>query len=419
MKRSLSGFVASAAICAAVFSPAMGQDAPPPTADQLARAYAEDQLNIEQCGVPRNAADEYRAAPMYPDQTRAPRVVTQQDYKVDVVASGLPHAWALAFLPSGNMLVTIRAEGLRTISPDGTVSDLLAGTPAIKTPIRLFGMHDVILDADFANNRTIYLAYVTQVEGGRPNTGYVASAKLSADEKSVTDYTILKEGAFTPRRVVQGRDGTLMVITADIITPYRSAQDVKSPQGKVLRINTDGTVPQDNPYTDEEGADPSVWAVGFRDAQGMDLDPETGDLWIIENHPRGGDELNVVHAGENHGFPLISYGRDNNGDLLNGGKTAQDGLEQPVHFWTPSIAFSGMAFYTGDGIPEWKGNAFMGGLSGLQLVRVVLEDGRVVAEEKLLRERCERVRDVRMGPDGNLYVVTDAGAGNILRISPE
>lgn len=405
------------ALCACLTGPTLAQNAPPPpTPEQLELMRAEDQLGLETCGVPRNASDDYRPAPLLPDQTKAPRITTQTPFDVEVVATGLAHAWGLAFLPDGDMLVTIRGEGLRTVSPDGEVSDLIAGTPAIKTPIRLFGMHDVILDRDFATNRRIYLAYITQVEDGRPNTGYIASARLSEDKSEVTDYMILKEGAFTPRRIVQAEDGSLLAVTADIITPYVAAQSMSSAQGKIIRLNTDGSVPADNPFISNLVADKSIYALGFRDTQGMAFHPETGELWIIENHPRGGDELNRVRAGENHGFPLISYGRDNNGEVLGEGKTQEQGLEQPVYFWNPSIAFSGLAFYTGDAIPEWKGDAFMGGLSGLQLVRVKMENGRVVGEEKLLRDRCERMRDVRMGPDGHLYVVTDAEQGNILRI---
>jgi glucose/arabinose dehydrogenase len=408
------------AMCASIAVPALAQIAPPqPTPEQLAKTAAEDQLGDQKCGVPRNAGDDYRPAPMYPDQTRAPRVASTQKYKVDSIASGLQNAWGLAFLPSGNMLVTIRAQGLKTIAPDGKVSELLAGTPAIKTPVRLFGMHDVVLDRNFASNRTIYLAYVTTPEGGA-NSGYVASARLSVDEKSITDLKVLKEGAgFVPRRIVQGRDGTLFVITADVITPYNAAQSLKSPNGKVLRINTDGSIPNDNPFVSNKDADPSVYALGVRDPQGMAFRPSDGELYIIENEPRGGDELNIIKAGKNYGFPLISYGRDNDGKLLNGGKTAQDGLEQPVHFWTPSVAFSGMTFYSGDKLPGWNNSVFMGGLSGQQLVRLEMNSqGRVIGEEKLLRDRCKRIRDVRQGPDGNIYVLTDDANGEILRISP-
>jgi len=419
MKRSklLVALMMSAALAA----PSFAQVAPPPpTPEQLAKAAAEDQLGDQKCGIPRNAADEYRPAPMYPDQTRAHRVVSTQKYKVETVASGLQNAWGMVFLPSGNMLVTIRGQGLKTVAPDGKVSDLLTGTPAIKTPIRLFGMHDVVLDRDFAKNRTVYLAYVTQVEGGAPNTGYLVSAKLAADEKSVTDLKVLKEGAgFVPRRVVQGKDGTLFVITADVITPYNAAQSLKSPNGKVLRINTDGSIPKDNPFVSNADADPSVYALGVRDPQGMAFSPVNGELYIIENEPRGGDELNVIKAGKNYGFPLISYGRDNDGKLLNGGKTAQDGLEQPVHFWTPSVAFSGMTIYSGDKLPGWKNSIFVGGLSGQQVVRLELnEEGRVTGEEKMLRDRCKRFRDIRQGPDGLIYLLTDDANGEILRLAP-
>jgi glucose/arabinose dehydrogenase len=166
-------------------------------------------------------------------------------------------------------------------------------------------------------------------------------------------------------------------------------------------------------------ADPSVYALGLRDTQGIAFHPETGEPWVIENEPRGGDELNLIKPGRNYCFPLISYGRDNDGKLLNDGKTSQDGLEQPVHFWTPSVAFSGMAFYSGDKLPEWKGDVFMGGLSGMQLVRLELnKNGRVIGEEKLLRDHCKRIRDVRQGPDGLLYVLTDDANGEILRLAP-
>ncbi len=409
------------AMTAALFIaiPASAQFAPPPpTPEQLVRTAQEDQLNDQKCGVPRNAGDDYRPAPMFPDQTRAPRVASTQKYKVETVASGLQNAWGLAFLPSGNLLVTIRAQGLRTVTPDGKVSDVLPGTPAIRNAVRLFGMHDVALDRNFASNRTIYLAYVTTPEGGA-SAGYVASARLSADENSITDLKVLKEAAgFVPRRIVQARDGTLFVITADIITPYNAAQSLKSPNGKVLRINTDGSIPKDNPFVSNADADPSVYALGVRDPQGIAFNG-VGDLYIIENEPRGGDELNLVKPGRNYGFPLISYGRDNDGKLLNGGKTAQDGLEQPIHFWTPSVAFSGMTFYSGDKLPGWKNSVFMGGLSGQQLVRLEMNDrGRVIAEEKMLRDRCKRIRDVRQGPDGLLYLLTDDANGEILRLSP-
>jgi aldose sugar dehydrogenase len=418
MIKARLGFALAAVL--ALAAPALAQNAPPkPSADQLAAVFKEDQLSDEKCGAPRNAGDEYRPAPLMADQTRAPRITTKQKFHVETVAKGLPNAWGFAFLPSGNILVTIRGSGLRIITPDGKVSDTLPGSPFIKSSIPLFGMHDVVLDKDFAKTRTIYLAYVSTPAGGG-NTGYIASAKLAADDKSITDLRVLKEETgMVPRRVVQAKDGSLFAITADIITPYISAQSPKSPNGKVLHINADGTAPKTNPYFSTADADPTVYAVGVRDPQGMALRPGTNDLWIIENEPRGGDELNRIQLGKNYGFPLISYGRDNDGKLLNNGLTKQDGLEQPVYFWTPSVAFAGMAFYTGDKMPGWKNSVFMGGLSGMQLVRLQLNAaGRVVGEEKLLRDRCERFRDVREGPDGLIYVLTDAPAGELLRLSP-
>ena len=412
MKHLLLALGAGALLSAPVFA----QISPPkPTAEQLAKVYEEDQLSLEKCGVPRNAGDDYRPTPLLPDQTRAHRVTTDQKFHVETVAKGLVNPWALAFLPSGNYLVTIRKEGLRTVTPDGKISDPIAGTPVIKNAVPLFGMHEVILDRDFASNRTIYLAYVTTSPTGAAHTGYIASAKLSSDETSLTDYTILKEGPI-PRRILQDKDGSLFVITADIITPYVSAQSLASGAGKVLHINTNGTPRGDNPFAWNSKADPSIYALGVRDPQSMAFHPITGDLWIVENEPRGGDELNIIKPGKNYGFPLISYGRDNDGKLLNGGLTQKAGLEQPIYFWTPSVAFSGMTFYTGDKLPKWKNSIFAGGLSGMQLVRLELSaEGRVVGEEKLLRDLCRRIRDVRQGPDGNIYVIPDHADGEILR----
>lgn len=415
MKRLLLALAASACFV----TPAFGQAGPKPTPEQLAKTYEEDQLSLEKCGVPRNAADDYRPTPLMSDQTRAPRLASTQKFSVETVATGLPNAWGFAFLPSGNIIVTIRGSGLRIIHPDGKVSETLTGSPYIKSSIPLFGMHDVVLDKEFAKNRTIYLAYVSTPAGGG-GTGYIAKAKLSADEQSITDLHVLKQEAnMVPRRILQAKDGSLFVITADILTPYVSARSLKSPNGKVLRINTDGTTPKSNPYLADETADPTIYATGVRDPQGMVFKPGTQDIWIIENEPRGGDELNKIQRGKDYGFPTISYGRDNDGKLLNNGLTKQDGLEQPVYFWTPSVAFSGMTWLSGNKYPGWKNSIFMGGLSGQQVVRVEMNaQGRVIGEEKLLRDRCQRFRDIRQGPDGLLYVLTDAPAGELLRIVP-
>jgi glucose/arabinose dehydrogenase len=230
---------------------------------------------------------------------------------------------------------------------------------------------------------------------------------------------VLREGRMMPRRIVQARDGSLLVLSAEVASGGPTPQSLQSLMGKVLRINRDGSIPKDNPFVKQADADPALYAIGFRDQQGATLHPKTGELWTVENEPRGGDELNIVRAGRNYGFPVISYGRENNGNLINGGKTVQEGMEQPLYYWTPSVALSGMIFYTGNKLPGWKNSIFAGGLSGLQLVRLEMDGDRVIAEEKLLRDRCKRVRDVRQGPDGLIYVITDDENGEILRIGPE
>jgi glucose/arabinose dehydrogenase len=401
-------------------APVLAQIAPPrPTPEQLEAAIKEDQLGDEKCGTPRNAADEYRPTPSFPGQTRAPRVSGKQPYKVEVVASGLAHPFALAFLPGGRMLVTIRSGGMRMVSGDGVVSEPLGGVPVITNPPRLGGMQDVILDQNFAKNRTLYFSYAVTAEGGNGTLGRILSAKLAKDAKSIDEVKMLREGPMLPRRIVQARDGTLFILSAEVASGGPNPQSLQSLLGKVLRINSDGTIPKDNPFLQQADADPALYAIGFRDSQGAALHPQTGELWTVENEPRGGDELNVVRAGKNYGFPIISYGRENNGNLINGGKTVQDGMEQPLYYWTPSVALSGMIFYTGNKLPGWKNNIFAGGLSGLQLVRLEIEGERVLAEEKLLRDRCRRMRDVRQGPDGLIYVITDDDNGEILRIGPD
>jgi glucose/arabinose dehydrogenase len=416
--RSLNWLVTMAS--ALLAAPVVAQSVPPrPTPEQLEAVMKEDQLGDAQCGIPRNAADEYRPTPAFPGQTRAVRVSGKQPYVVEVVATGLDRPFALAFLPSGRMLVTIRSGGMRTVTPAGQVSEPLAGTPTIVNPPRLGGMQDVILDRSFARNRTLYFSYAVRGETETEILGYVASARLAKDEKSIDNVKVLREGKMLPRRIVQARDGTLLILSAEVASGGPNPQSLQSLLGKVLRIRTDGTIPKDNPFRETPDADPTLYAVGFRDSQGAALHPKTGELWTVENEPRGGDELNIVRAGKNYGFPIISYGRENNGNLINGGKTQEEGMEQPLYYWTPSVALSGMMFYTGDKLPGWKNSIFIGGLSGLQVVRLEINDERVVGEEKLLRDRCRRFRDVRQGPDGLIYLITDDANGEILRLAPE
>ena len=423
-------FAAAASLAALSFAATAGSQtatapAAAPTPPQAAPAAPTfltrsnaDQLGDPSCGPARNAADNYYAPAMYPDQNRAPRVSGKQAFKVEVIASHLDHPWALAILPDGKMLVNIRAGGMRIVSQDGTVSEPLAGTPEIKT-VFLSAMYDVRLDKDFARNRILYFGYVSRADVGNDAIGRIVRARLSDDDRSLEDSKVIHEAVgFVPRRIVHAPDGTLMITGGEIASGGPNPQSLKSERGKVLRINTDGSIPKDNPYLNNPDADPALYAIGFRDQEGAQIDPATGKLWTVMNGPRGGDELNLIKPGHNYGFPLMSYGRENGGALINGGKTSGEGLEQPVYFWTPSIAPSGLTFYTGKALPGWKGDIFVGAMSGQQLVRLEMKNGRVVGEEKLLRDRCVRFRDVRQGPDGLIYITTDETNGQILRLAP-
>ncbi|WP_293900912.1 PQQ-dependent sugar dehydrogenase [Phenylobacterium sp.] len=370
------------------------------------------------CGKNRNAADGYAPAPAFPGQTRAPKAPARQPFTVETVAK-IDRPWGMAILPNGQLLVAIRAGGMRIVDPDGKVSEPLANVPAIQNA-RLSALYDVSLDRDFAKTRTIYFGYVTKADTGTAAVGRIAKARLSADEKSLENVTTLREGAdIVPRRIVQAPDGTLLIPSAVIDSGGPNPQALDSQLGKILRINTDGTIPKNNPFLKDPKANPALYALGFRDVHGAAFDPKTGKLWVAENTPMGGDELNLIRAGGNYGFPIISYGRENSGALIDGGKTAEAGMEQPVYYWNPSIAPSGMLFYTGAALPGWKGSVFIGGLSGQQLVRLEMKNGKVTGEEKLLMDTCHRIKTVAQGPDGLIYLATDEPKGaEILRLKP-
>jgi aldose sugar dehydrogenase len=307
---------------------------------------------------------------------------------------------------------------MRIVEGSGKVSEPLAGVPAIN-PARLSALYDVSLDRDFAKTRTIYFGYVTRADTGTGPVGRIARARLSADEKALEDVRVIREGAdIVPRRIVQARDGTLLIPSAVIDSGGPNPQSLESQLGKILRINADGSIPKDNPFLKDPKANPAIYALGFRDPHGAAIDPRTGQLWVAENTPMGGDELNLIRPGANYGFPIISYGRENSGALINGGKTVQAGMEQPVYYWNPSIAPGSLMFYTGKALPGWTGSAFIGALSGQQLVRLELKNGRVTGEEKLLLDACHRLKTVAQGPDGLIYVATDEPKAEILRLSP-
>lgn len=380
--------------------------------------HAENERLAALCGANRNAKDGYSPKPLIADQTHAAQVKSKQPFSVEVLAT-LDRSVGLAFLPDGSMLVSQRAGGLRLVSPKGVVSAPLKGTPDIAGVMGTSNTGPV-LDRDFAKNRTLYYGYTAAPPAkGEPFMGRILRAKLSADGTALEDAkTIFEQPWLTPRRLAQARDGTLLIASGEVASGGPNPQSMTDPRGKILRINADGSIPKDNPFVKTAGANPALYAVGFRDIQAAAVDPKTGDLWVGENEPMGGDELNRIKSGGNYGFPVISYGRQNSGALIDDGKTVQAGMEQPVYFWTPSIAPSGMSFYSGKAFPAWKGDIFVGAMSGRQLVRLEMKNGRVVGEEKLLMDRCKRTKDVHEGPDGLIYVVTDESPSEILKIVP-
>lgn len=341
---------------------------------------------------------------------------------VETVATGLEHPWGLAFLPDGRMLVTERAGRLRIVSPNGQVSQPLGGLPRIAARGQ-GGLLDVAADPNFAENRFIYVSYAEPRENNRSGTA-VARARLNTASTGLEPAQVIFQqqpagttGRHFGSRLVFARDGNLFVTTGDRGNMEMSAQDPATHVGKVVRIRPDGSVPPDNPFIGQEGRRPETWSLGHRNAQGAFLHPQTGELWTIEHGARGGDEINIVRKGLNYGWPVISYGVEYSGQRIGEG-TAKPGLEQPIHFWDPSIAPSGALFLTSERYRGWQGSVFTGGLVSTMLVRVTVQNNRVTAQENLLREVGERIRDVRQGPDGLIHLLTDSPQGRVLRLRP-
>jgi len=346
--------------------------------------------------------------------------------KVEKVASGLVNPWSLQFLPDGRMLVTERPGRLRIIAKDGSKSEPIAGLPKVYASGQ-GGLLDIRLAKDFATSGTLFFSFAEPREGGTAGTS-VGRGKLvlEGDAGRLEDVEVIyrqkpaiRASQHFGSRIVIDNAGALFVTTGDRGSQSDKAQDPDVPIGKVLRIATDGTAAPGNPRLDgKPGWAPEVWSIGHRNIQGAVLDPETGRLWTVEHGARGGDELNSPQAARNYGWPVISYGRHYSGQEIGVG-TEKAGMEQPVYYWDPSIATSGLELYSGDLFPGWKGNLLVGGLAGAHMSRLVMENGMVVAEEKLLQERGDRIRDIRQGPDGAVYVLTDDSSGEILRLSPQ
>jgi glucose/arabinose dehydrogenase len=391
--------------------------------------------------------DNYTPQPAWPGQTRAPKPAKTAAFDVETVAQGLFSPWSFAFLPDSRILVSETNRGLRLLSKDGKPQWYIEGLP-IEFGKRGQQLLDVVPDKDFARSRIIFFLYrVPPKEAGDigtreedfpihyPQIEMVGRGRLSADDKRLTDVQVLLNTHGIEGRMLQAPDGSLFIDSGPLAGRGMLSRDWAQSQlpgslmGKVLHINADGSIPRDNPFIGRADTRPEIWAFGVRDAQSMAFDAR-GRLWTAENGPMGGDELNLIEKGKNYGFPVITYGREYNGELINGGLTAKEGMEQPIYFWTPSVAPSGMTFYNGDLFPEWKGDLFIATMSplfGRKIIRIVLQETpqgmRVAGEEFLLAGT--RFRDVKQGPDGALYVVSDVrpstpeGPDKILRLIPK
>jgi len=358
-----------------------------------------------------------------------PAAAGAPDVEARTVASGLEHPWALAFLPDGRFLVTEKPGRMRIIEADGRLLAPLAGLPTMAVGGQ-GGLLDVQLDSDFARNLTLYFCFSEPGPEGNTavNSTALASAKLSADATKLEDVKVIfsQQPKYASRlhfgcRIVERRvdgkpDGTLFLALGERSTAKEESQNLRSHFGKVVRVGKDGSVPADNPFKQRADALPEIWSWGHRNPQGAALGPD-GQLWVHEHGAQGGDEINRPVAGKNYGWPVITYGENYGGGPIGKGITSQDGMEQPLHYWVPSIAPSGMAFITSDRYgAAWKGQMVVGGLKSRMLERLAIQDGRVTARHLLLPKLGERVRDVREGPDGWLYVLTDASKGQLLRL---
>jgi glucose/arabinose dehydrogenase len=395
--------------------------------------------------------------PAFAGQTDAP-AAPESRYRVEVITDALTGPWALAFLPNGKFLVSERRGTLRTVTRDGEISSPIDGVPPVKL-VAAQSFHDIVLDPEFASNRYVYFTYFAPPKGEEARqwpldhfyaevwsktlaerrvldlgTERVGRARLSADETRLEDVEVLIEGG-VERRIAFAPDGTMFVTGADAFRFYDSDLDgvdhdfTDNPDirrnfsGRVIRINSDGTIPHDNPWLGRATVSRETFAHGLRDPEGAAIHPTTGELWVIDHGPQGGDEVNIVRAGRDYGWPDVSYGvqyddRQPDGRVnvpVGNGRHSMPGVEEPIYYWVPSIAPSGMAFFTGDLFPQWRGNLFIGAMAGRHLVRLVLDGERVVAEEKLLEELDARIREVRQGPDGALYVFA---GDSLLRIAP-
>src|ERR1700676_556272 len=368
--------------------------------------------------------------PAFPEQTRAPYRASAA-FKVTTLIDNLPAPWSLAFLPDGNILLTERLPGsIRILDAKGVLSAPVAGVNGLASPAaKDIGLLDVVLDPHFATNHQIFFTFFDFIDGTNSNT-YVARARLDETKCALSDAIVIfraqpaipskRLGGKTGGRIAIAPDGTLFMPVGDRSDspPWNVAQQLDNDLGKIIHITADGAPAPDNPFLGKPGVLPEIWAYGTRSQEGLAFDPRTGRLWETEHGPRGGDELNIIEKGKNYGWPVIVHGIDYPGTAIGEGITHKEGMEEPVYYWDPVIAPSGLAFYTGNLFPQWKGSVFVGGLRGMVLHPLTAVNDKVVAEEPLLIDLGPRIRDVRVGPDGAVYVLTDSGTASMSPNTP-
>ena len=355
-------------------------------------------------------------APAFEGQTRVAGVKTTTPYDVTVLSEGLNRPWGIANLPDGRLLITEKEDGtLRIATPAGDLSEAITGLPPVNSNGQ-GGLLGITIDPDFENNRMVYWVFSQDTPEGTLTA--VAKGRLADDEKTVENAQVIyqatpahKSNLHYGGRILFDKTGNIFVSTgerSDIVT-RPLAQDVNAALGKVVRITPAGEPAPGNPFEGRSDARPEIYSYGHRNVQGLAFHPVTGDLWEGEFGPRGGDEINLVQPGKNYGWPTITYGIEYNGNKIGDAIQQQEGLEQPVYYWDPVLSPSGMTFFAGNSIPEWENNLFIGGLSSVHIARLVIEDNKVVGEERLLEDEGQRFRDVHQGKDGALYAVTDSG----------
>jgi glucose/arabinose dehydrogenase len=368
----------------------------------------------------RQEAPEARGqVPAFPGQTRIAEQRLGVAFRTETLAIGLDHPWSLAFLPDGRLLVSERNGGLRLITPGRAPSPPLAGAPQAAVGGQ-GGLFDLVLAPDFATSHAVYLSYFEP----RGRGAAIAVVRAVLGDGALTQVTpifraepALEGNANLGGRLAISPDHHLFITVGDRFEARDQAQSLASDVGKIVRLNLDGTVPADNPFQGRPGARPEIWTLGHRNPEALAFDAQ-GRLWAVEHGARGGDELNLIRPGVNYGWPVITYGEDYSGEIIGRGITRQAGMEQPVYYWDPVIAPSGMAFYDAALFPAWRGSLFIGALRGQHLTRLTLTNGRVTGEENLLADLHERIRDVRVGPEGALYILTDNDNGRVLRLTP-